>query len=225
MDVMAEGDVTAPGCLIVDAHGDPPPAGAILKATEALGGGAVIGVPTETVYGLAVDPWKPGAAERLFAVKARPRNVELPVFVAGVDQALALVEGLAESARRLMEAFWPGPLTVVVRRRRGLGADLGDNVDTIGLRCPAHPVPLAICAAYGPYATTSANTHGSAPFQSATDLASELAGVDVVLDAGFCAGEPSSVVEVLGDELRLLRAGPLDWECIVQAAAGVRRTR
>ncbi len=221
---MVEREVTAQGCLIIGAHGDPPPAGAVQAATEALRRGAVIGVPTETVYGLAVDPWQPGAAERLFAVKARPRNVELPVFVAGFDQAEELVEDLPESARRLMEAFWPGPLTVVVRRRRGLRVDLGDNTATIGLRCPAHPVPLAICAAYGPYATTSANTHGSAPYQRAGDLASELAGVEVVLDAGFCDGQPSSVVEVLGDKPRSLRAGPLDWECIVQIAAGVPRT-
>ncbi len=222
---MVEREVTGQGCLIIGAHGDPPPAGAVAAATEALGRGAVIGIPTETVYGLAVDPWKPGAAGRLFAVKARPRNVELPVFVAGIDQAEKLVEDMPSSAMRLMEAFWPGPLTVVVRRRHGLRADLGDNIDTIGLRCPAHPVPLAICAAYGPYATTSANTHGSAPFQDATDLARELAGVDVVLDAGFCDGQPSSVVEVLGDEPRSLRAGPLAWECIVQTAAGVPWTR
>lgn len=222
---MIERELTANGCVVIAAHGDPPPADAVHAATEALGRGAVIGVPTETVYGLAVDPWKPGAAERVFAVKARPRNVELPVFVAGIDQAERLVEDMPEPARRLMEAFWPGPLTVVLRRRHGMSADLGDNQDTIGLRCPAHPVPLAICAAYGPYATTSANTHGSAPFQRAKDLANKLAGVEVVLDAGFCDGQPSNVVEVLGDEPRSLRAGPLDWECIVQTAAGLPRAR
>jgi L-threonylcarbamoyladenylate synthase len=196
----------------LDARGDPPSPVAIGAAVAALAGGGVVGLPTDTVYGLAADPWRPGATERLFELKGRPRHVELPVFVAGADQAARLSVGLTPIARILMERYWPGPLTIVVPRRPDLGADLGTDPTTIGLRCPAHPVPLAICQAQGPYATTSANRHGQPPISEAATLAAELPGVDLVLDAGPCAGVPSTVVDATGERLRLLRAGAIPWE-------------
>lgn len=205
---------------ILDALGDPPPGEVVRAAMNALKEGLVVGLPTDTVYGLAVDPWCPGATDRLFAVKNRPRNVELPVFVSGLAQALDLAPDLPEPATRLMEAYWPGPLTIVVARAPSVAADLGDNFATIGLRCPAHPVPLALCAAAGPYATTSANLHGNPPIHAASDLAEKLPGVALILDAGQCGGEPSSVVEVLDGAPRLLRSGALSWQCIVEVARG-----
>lgn len=202
---------------ILAAHGDVPPQDAIAAAATALGQGDIIGVPTDTVYGLAADPWHSGASDRLFLVKGRPRNVELPVFVADAKQAGELSAGLTQTAVRLMEAFWPGPLTIVVPRRPELAADLGEDDATIGLRCPNHPVPLALCRAYGPYATTSANRHGGPPLTDAATLATELPGVELVLDAGVCDGEPSTVVDATGMVAKLLRAGSLDWEAIVRA--------
>lgn len=205
---------------IVAAHGDPPPRGAIANAVAALRHGDIIGVPTDTVYGLAADPWHSGASDRLFLVKGRPRSVELPVFVAGADQARELTDGLTEVAERLMAEFWPGALTIVLPRRAELAADLGEDDATIGLRCPRHPVPLALCAQFGPYATTSANRHGQAPVTEAQTIAHDLPGVELVLDAGPCRGEPSTVVDATGAEPKLLRAGSIPWEGILSVAAG-----
>ncbi|HWE54484.1 MAG TPA: L-threonylcarbamoyladenylate synthase [Acidimicrobiales bacterium] len=204
---------------IIAAQGDPPPELAIQAAVDALRGGDIIGVPTDTVYGLAADPWHSGACDRLFLVKGRPRNVELPVFVSGLEQALDLTANLQEPARRLMKAFWPGPLTLVVPRRPDLEADLGEDDETIGLRCPGHPVPLALCREFGPYATTSANRHGRPPVTDASVLAADLPGVELVLDAGPCAGEPSTVVDATGEVLKLLRQGTLGWDEILQVTA------
>ena len=204
---------------VVDAHGDTPPPGAIAQAVEALRQGDILGIPTDTVYGLAADPWHSGASDRLFLVKGRPRNVELPVFVAGRDQAVELTEALPESAERLMTEFWPGPLTIVVPRRPDLAADLGEDDETIGLRCPDHPVPLALCRQFGPYATTSANRHGQPPVTDAAVLARDLVGVELVLDAGPCSGEPSTVVDATGEVPKLLRAGSVPWERIMEAVS------
>lgn len=201
---------------VIPAAGDPPPEEAVTAAAAALRKGDIIGVPTDTVYGLAADPWHSGASDRLFLVKGRPRNVELPVFVAGAEQALDLTTSVTEGAARLMERFWPGPLTLVLPRRPELDADLGEDDATIGLRCPRHPVPLALCRVFGPYATTSANRHGSSPAVSAAQIVEELPGVQLVLDAGICEGEPSTVVDATGESPRLLRSGSLAWDGVIE---------
>ncbi|HET9071426.1 MAG TPA: L-threonylcarbamoyladenylate synthase [Acidimicrobiales bacterium] len=192
--------MTAP---ILPVTGGEPPA----EAVAALRAGQVVGVPTDTVYGLAVDPWRPGATARLFAVKQRPHDVALPVLVAGVDQARRLLHTLPERAEALMAAFWPGALTIVVPAPPDLGADLGGDGRTVGVRCPDHALIRALAAATGPLAVTSANRHGGAPFPSASAMADGLDGVALVLDGGACAGEPSTVVAVEGGEVRLLRPG------------------
>jgi len=203
---------------ILSAHGDPPPAGAISAAANALGKGDIVGIPTDTVYGLAADPWHSGAADRLFLLKGRPRHVELPVLVASEAQALELTTCVPSSARRLMERFWPGALTIVLPRRPDVAADLGDEDGTIGVRCPAHPVPRALCEIAGPVAATSANRHGEPPLTTAQALASKLPGVALILDAGPCEGEPSTVVDSTGEIPKLLRAGAVAWEQIAAAA-------
>lgn len=206
--------------IVIDVAGSPPDPSAIAAAAAALREGDIVGVPTDTVYGLAADPWHSGASDRLFLVKGRPRNVELPVFVADVDQARDLTTSLTAAAVRLMDAFWPGALTIVLPRRPDLAADLGEDDATIGLRCPDHPVPVALCREYGPYATTSANRHGRLPAMVAAEVAADLPGVRLVLDAGPCQGEPSTVVDATGDQPRLLRAGRIGWEDIERAASG-----
>ena len=119
------------------------------------------------MYGLAADPFHTGASDRLFRLKGRPRSVELPVLVGSEAQALALCTAVPASARRLMRRYWPGPLTLVLPRRPDLDADLGEEDATIGIRCPAHPVPLAVCEQIGPIATTSANRHKEAALTTA----------------------------------------------------------
>jgi len=200
--------------VLVPAHGDPPPEQAISAAADALREGDIIGVPTDTVYGLAADPWHSGASDRLFLLKGRPRSVELPLIVADIGQALKLTTAVPASAMRLMEAFWPGRLTVVLPRRPDVDADLGEEDATIGLRCPGHPVPQALCRLVGPFAATSANRHGEPPATNAKTLANQLPGVALVLDAGDCDGLPSTVVDSTGPVPRLLRGGSIDWKQI-----------
>jgi tRNA threonylcarbamoyl adenosine modification protein (Sua5/YciO/YrdC/YwlC family) len=180
-----------------------------------------VGLPTDTVYGLAADPFRAGATDRLFKVKRRPRSFELPVLVADVDQAMALTLAAAvpPAAERLMARFWPGALTLVLPRRPDLNADLGSDEATIGVRCPDHAVPRALCRVVGPIATTSANRHGEAPATTAAELASALGpSVEIVLDGGACEGSPSTVVDCTGADPRLLREGRVPWDEVLAAA-------
>jgi L-threonylcarbamoyladenylate synthase len=206
--------------VIVPALGDPPPATVVLQAVRALAQGLPIGIPTDTVYGLAVDPFRAGATDRIFAAKRRPRDVALPVLVSGVEQALSLSTAVPALALELMARYWPGPLTLVIPAKPGLGADLGDDDMTVGVRAPAHPVPLALCAAVGPLATTSANRHGEPPMTTAAELGAAFGdALAVVLDGGICAGSPSTVVDCTGEELKLLRDGRIPWADL-RAAGG-----
>jgi len=203
---------------VIPALGDPPPPAAVAEAARALSDGWPVGIPTDTVYGLAVDPFQPGATDRVFEAKRRSRDLILPVLVAGLDQACMLADVLPEGALALMDRFWPGPLTVVVRGRPGSTADLGDGDGTVGVRCPAHPVARAVCVAAGPLATTSANLHGGAPLVTAGEVASAFgAAVPVVLDGGPCTGHPSTVVDCTTPSLRLLRQGAVAFNEVVAA--------
>lgn len=199
---------------VVAAFGDPPAAGAIERGLAALDAGGVVGIPTDTVYGLAADPFAPEATDRIFLLKDRPRSVDLPVLVADVEQGLSLCAQLPPYARELMDRFWPGALTLVVSRRAGLGLHLGGDGTTVGLRCPDHAVARALCGAGGPLATTSANRHGSEPATTAGAVA-EIDGVSLVLDSGPCPIRPSTVVACTAGRPVLLRAGTLAWRDIV----------
>jgi tRNA threonylcarbamoyl adenosine modification protein (Sua5/YciO/YrdC/YwlC family) len=201
--------------------GNPPPATAILQAVRALAQGLPVAIPTDTVYGLAVDPFKPGAADRIFAAKRRPRDVNLPLLVSGIDQALAVSTAVPDLALGLMRRYWPGALTLVIAAKPGLGADLGEDDLTVGVRSPDHAVPLALCAAAGPLATTSANRHGEPPLTTAEAVAASFGdAVPVVLDGGTCEGSPSTVVDCTGPTLKLLREGHLPWGELEAFAAG-----
>ncbi|HUQ63687.1 MAG TPA: L-threonylcarbamoyladenylate synthase [Acidimicrobiales bacterium] len=197
---------------VVPALGDPLPDDAITAAKHLLLDGEIVAIPTDTVYGLAANPYVPGATERLFNVKQRPRAVSLPVLVSGIDEALSLGAAVPAGAVALMDRFWPGALTVVIPCRPDLGADLGDDEVTIGVRCPDHPVAMALCWAVGPLATTSANLHGQPTLRTAADVDAALgSAVPLVLDGGRCDGEPSTVVDCTGQEPKLLRDGRVPW--------------
>lgn len=189
-------------------------------ALQALEAGRVVALPTDTVYGLGVDPFRPGASDRLFAIKRRPRTVDLPLLVAGADQVLTVATAVPPIAARLMGRYWPGPLTLVVPRRPDLAADLGDDEATVGVRCPDHEVPLALCRRRGPLATTSANLHGQPTLTTAAEVEAALGeALAVVLDGGPCAGEPSTVVDCTGEAPKCLREGRIPWTEIQSALA------
>ena len=206
--------------MIIPAFGDTPPVDAVQQAAEALAGGWPIAIPTDTVYGLAADPFVAGASDRVFEAKRRPRDLNLPLLVDGMEQALSVSTAVPHVALALMDRFWPGALTLVIPVRPGLGADLGDDEATVGVRCPAHPVPLALCTAAGPLATTSANRHGQPTLTTAAEVAKEFGDtVAVVLDAGTCTGAPSTVVDCTGVEPKLLREGRIPWAEVLAAAS------
>ncbi|MEW6155089.1 MAG: L-threonylcarbamoyladenylate synthase [Actinomycetota bacterium] len=187
----------------------------VAEAARVLAGGGLVALPTDTVYGLACDPFRPGAAARVFAAKGRPRGVPLPVLVASVEQADEVGGPFSAVTERLVARFWPGPLTVVVSRRPGVAADLGDEGGTIGLRLPDHVLVRALCAEAGPLATTSANRHGQPPAVTAAEVVEAVGGhVPLVLDGGRCEGEPSTVVDLTGPRPRLVRPGRLPWDAI-----------
>ena len=201
----------------------PPDPGAIELAAGALLSGQVVGLPTDTVYGLAVDAFDADAAGRLFAAKRRPTEVGVAVLVASEDQAVSLAEAVPAAARALMRRFWPGALTIVVPRRATVPPHVGASDATIGVRCPAHPAPLALCRAVGPLATTSANLHGQPTLTTAAAVAAAFGGsVPVVLDGGTCVGSPSTVVRCTGEHAELVREGRIPW-VEVERALGEQR--
>ena len=176
------------------------PASDIDAAVDALRRGEVIGIPTDTVYGLAALE-----EDALFEIKQRPRHVEIPVLVADEAQMAELGVDLPSEAKRLMARFWPGALTIVVRRGGG----------TVGVRSPDHEVPIALCRAVGPLKTTSANRHGEPTATTAAHIEELFAGSILVLDGGTCEGSPSTVVDCTGDAVKLLREGRIPWDEIV----------
>ena len=193
----------------VAARPAPPPEDDLEQAVRALRAGEAIVVPTDTLYGLAALPTVPGAVDRLFSLKGRPADTPIAVLVAGIEQVEALAD-LSGAARRLADAFWPGPLTMVLPRRAGVDLPLGEPHATIGVRWPDHPVIAALAEAVGPLATTSANRTGEPTPATAGEAAASLVGdVAVVLDGGACAGTASTVVDLTGPDLRVLREGAI----------------
>jgi tRNA threonylcarbamoyl adenosine modification protein (Sua5/YciO/YrdC/YwlC family) len=187
-------------------------------AVRALRAGGVIVLPTDTVYGLAALPGVAGATDRIFALKGRTADVPLAVLCADPDEALALAGHVPPAAHRLAERFWPGPLTLVLHRRPGLGYALGEPAGTIGVRCPDHPLVQAIGREVGPVAATSANRHGEPTPVTAAEVGAVFGdGVALVVDGGPAGGVASTVVDCTTDPPRVLRAGSLDEAAIVDA--------
>jgi L-threonylcarbamoyladenylate synthase len=188
-------------------------------ASKALAAGLIVAIPTDTVYVLAVDPFVPGASDRLFELIERPRERDLPVLVASVGQALKLATAVPDVSRRLMDRLWPGPLTLVLPRDQEAAADLGDDDLTVGVRMPDHPVPLALCGDVGPLAVATAAAVGDPDFETADDVAEEFGDdVPVVLDGGVCAGLPATVVDGTGEDPLLIREGRLAWAVVLDAS-------
>lgn len=207
---------------------------AIVKAAQALAAGDIVAFPTETVYGLGANALDARAVARVFAVKERPRFNPLIVHVPGLAEA-ERYGVFNESARRLAEAFWPGPLSLVLPKRPACGiADLvSGGLDTIALRAPAHPVAQALLAEVKlPLAAPSANRSGRISPTTAAHVEAELGDRPaMILDGGPCPlGIESTVVSVIGVKPAMLRPGALPREAIelvlgapLEAAAGNQR--
>lgn len=192
--------------------------GEIVRALER---GEVVGLPTDTVYGLAVSLADPSAVDELFALKDRPRDLAIPVLVADLAQAEALAGGADPRLTVLADRFWPGALTVVVRRGGAGGTALGGDLATVGVRCPNDDVIRALCRRVGPLAVTSANHHGQPPATSAAEFRSLVgAGVGTVLDGGVRDNPPSTVVSIAEGAPRCVREGAIPFAEVQAALAG-----
>lgn len=181
------------------------------RAAALLRAGGIVAIPTETVYGLAADATNAAAVARIYAAKGRPAFNPLIAHVASAAMAAEHVD-IPPLAARLMAAFWPGPLTLVIKRRRGspIAALVTAGLPTLAVRCPDHPVPQAIIAAIGaPLAAPSANRSGAlSPTRAAHVLGSLGGRIPLVIDGGPCrSGVESTIVAVDGESLRLLRPG------------------
>ncbi|MFK8911335.1 L-threonylcarbamoyladenylate synthase [Streptomyces sp. YS-3] len=180
------------------------------QAAAVLRAGGLVALPTETVYGLGANAEDAAAVSRIFQVKGRPASHPLIVHIAGAEQLDAWVKNVPEAARLLAEHFWPGPLTLVLRRGARVPMEATGGLETVAVRVPDHPLALALLEAFGGGITApSANRFGSVSPTTADDVRAELGdAVDFVLDGGRCeVGVESTIVDVTGDTPAILRPG------------------
>jgi L-threonylcarbamoyladenylate synthase len=183
----------------------------IAAAIDAVRSGELVVMPTDTVYGIGADAFKPWAVTALLNAKGRDRQMPPPVLVGSRHTLNGLVFTLPAAARDLVGAFWPGALTIVVEHAPSLDWDLGDTRGTVAVRMPLHPVALEVLRETGPMAVSSANKTGQ-PAATTADEAREQLGyaVRVYLEAGPCPDPvPSTIVDVTGDVPRVLRDGAI----------------
>jgi L-threonylcarbamoyladenylate synthase len=185
------------------------------KAVGVLRAGGLVAVPTETVYGLGANAEDPAAVARIFEVKGRPPTHPLIVHLAAAGQLGGWVAGVSETALVLAEHFWPGPLTLVLRRGRRVPLEATGGLETVAVRVPAHPVALELLSAFGGgVAAPSANRFGSVSPTTAEHVRAELGdAVDFVLDGGPCeVGVESTIVDATGEIPSVLRPGGVTRE-------------
>lgn len=194
---------------------------AIAEAARTVVAGELVAFPTETVYGLGADASSDTAVAKIFAAKGRPSDHPLIVHIAGAAQVTDYAGEVPLFAQKLMQAFWPGPLTVILPRRPGVAAAAAGGQDSIGLRCPAHPVALAFLQACKTgVAGPSANRFGRVSPTTALHVAGEFGDDLLVLDGGPCdVGIESSIVDCTRGRPVLLRPGVLSRQQL-EAACG-----
>ena len=226
--------------MIVDGRQD----SAITQAAQVLAAGGLVAFPTETVYGLGADAGNDAAVAGIFTAKGRPSDHPLIVHVPDANAATRFAAAVPPVAQRLMQAFWPGPLTLILPRRPDAGRAAAGGQDSIGLRCPAHPVAHALllaCAAAQPpvlgLAAPSANRFGRVSPTAAAHVASEFGDELLVLDGGATpVGIESAIVDCTRGVPVLLRpgtltraaiesaSGPSTWSAACRFFASIRRT-
>jgi L-threonylcarbamoyladenylate synthase len=183
-------------------------------AVAGIARGDLIVLPTDTVYGIAADAFKPWSVTALLNAKGRGRHMPPPVLVGSRQTLDGLVFSLPREARDLVAAFWPGALTVVVEQAPTLQWDLGDTFGTVAVRMPLHPVALEVLQRTGPLAVSSANRTGLPPTLTAAEARDQLGyAVATYLEAGPCPDPiPSTIVDCSGSVPRILRDGAIPFE-------------
>ena len=184
------------------------------EATSAVRRGELVVLPTDTVYGIGADAFSADAVGDLLEAKGRGRGMPSPVLIGSPNTLHGLVTDFSEMAWELVDAFWPGALTLVAKHQPSLTWDLGETRGTVAVRMPLHPVAIELLTEFGPMAVSSANLSGH-PAPQDCDAAQEMLGesVAVYLDGGPTPDSlPSSIVDVTGKVPVLLRAGALSAE-------------
>ena len=184
----------------------------IQRAARTLQRGGIVAYPTDTVYGLAVDPYNESAVARLYAAKQRPAEKAVPLIIGAVAQLQDVCGHIPPVAGRLIEAFWPGPLTLLLEPQACIPTLVRGHSARIGVRWPASPISQALAVALGRAITaSSANRSGLPAALCAADVVTQLAQeVDMILDGGAVAdAEVSTVLDVLAESLCIVRAGKI----------------
>lgn len=187
----------------------------IEAAAHIIRNGGLVGMPTETVYGLAANALDGSAVKKIFKAKGRPQDNPLIVHISKLEQIRELVACLPESARKLAKACWPGPLTMVLEKSDLIPAEVSTGLPTVGIRFPSHPVARALITEAGvPIAAPSANRSGFPSTTTAEHVMRDMDGkIDAVLDGGPCGvGVESTIVTLASDPPRLLRPGGITLE-------------
>ncbi|MDX1875558.1 L-threonylcarbamoyladenylate synthase [Mycolicibacterium sp. 120266] len=186
-------------------------AAGLASAVSAAKGGRLVVLPTDTVYGIGADAFDNSAVSALLAAKGRGRDMPVGVLVGSWHTIDGLVYAVPPAARELIQAFWPGALSLVVRHAPSLQWDLGNSAGTVMLRMPLHPVAIELLREVGPMAVSSANISGSPAAVTAQDARTQLGErVEVYLDAGPSPmGAASTIVDLTGASPRVLREGPV----------------
>ncbi|WP_435203184.1 L-threonylcarbamoyladenylate synthase [Janibacter sp. GS2] len=184
----------------------------VATAVDAVRRGEVVVIPTDTVYGIAADAFDRDAVAAVLEAKGRGRDMPPPVLVPDVRTVDGLARGVPAQARRLIDAVWPGPLTLVLWAQPSLHWDLGETAGTVALRMPDDEVALEVLRETGPLAVTSANRTGEPAATTITDAAVQLGpAVSVYVDGGpRTSVQPSTIVDCTGEHLHVLREGAID---------------
>ena len=191
-------------------------AGALASAAHCVTSGQLVVLPTDTVYGIGADAFDADAVTDLLEAKGRGRDMPVPVLIGSWATLEGLVTSVTERTRALVEAFWPGGLTLVVQHAPTLNWDLGDARGTVAVRMPLHPVAIELLETTGPMAVSSANRSGQPPATTAAQAQEQLGDdVAVYLDGGPSrTGIASTIVDVTAEVPRILRAGAVGIEAL-----------
>lgn len=198
----------------------------IARAAALLKGGGLVAFPTETVYGLGANALDEEAVKKIFIAKGRPSDNPLIIHIAGIDQLAPLVSHIPENAEKLIDKFWPGPLTIVMKKSSLVPSIISAGLDTVGVRMPKNETALRLLRECSiPIAAPSANTSGKPSPTNATHVADDMMGkIDAIIDGGKCdVGVESSVVDISGEIPLLLRPGGITFEQLTDVLGSVKQ--
>ncbi len=190
------------------------------SAVATIQNGGVVAFPTETYYGLAVDPTNEKAVEKLFTIKRREKDKPILLLIHELEELNRLTPDIPNIYNTLVHNYWPGPLTLIFKAHKNISSLLTGGTNSVGVRISSHPIAHKFCKLYGqPLTATSANISGRKPAESAEEVHDELGDcVDYIIDGGtLTTGQCSTIVSNEDNSLCLVRPGKIDFQSILQS--------